>query len=76
MKNTIIPLDLIFFDGAGVVADIIEDAQPCAADPCPQYIPDAPAKTVLEVAAGVVSQNGLEIGDRVEFADVEGYPIQ
>jgi len=76
MKNTIIPLDLVFFDGAGTVVDIIEDAQPCAVDPCPQYIPDAPARTVLEIPAGIVARHGLIVGDVVEFDKVEGYPIQ
>lgn len=75
MKNTIIPLDLIFFDSSGTVVDIIQNAQPCAADPCPQYIPGAPARTVLEVAAGVVAKHGLSVGDRVVFDAVEGYPI-
>jgi uncharacterized membrane protein (UPF0127 family) len=76
MKNTIIPLDLVFFDGAGTVVDIIEDAQPCAADPCPQYIPDVPARTVLEIPAGIVGRHGLIVGDVVAFDRVEGYPIQ
>jgi uncharacterized membrane protein (UPF0127 family) len=76
MKNTIIPLDLVFFDGAGTIVDIIENAQPCAADPCPQYIPDAPARTVLEIPAGIAARHGLIDGDVVEFDRVEGYPIQ
>jgi uncharacterized membrane protein (UPF0127 family) len=75
MKNTIIPLDLVFFNSSGTIVDIIADAQPCAADPCPQYIPDAPARTVLEIGAGVAARHGLAAGDVVVFKNVEGYPI-
>ena len=75
MKNTMIPLDLIFLRGDGTVAEIIERAQPCAAEPCPQYIPSTAAWAVLEVAAGVVDRHGLSAGDQITFERVPGYPI-
>ena len=53
MKNTLIPLDLVFLDGAGAVVDVIAEVQPCAADPCPNYPPSSPAQAVLEIGAGV-----------------------
>ena len=76
MKNTMIPLDLVFLRGDGVVVDIIEHAQPCAAEPCPQYIPSAPARAVLEVASGFAARHGLSAGDTIEFERVPGYPRQ
>jgi uncharacterized membrane protein (UPF0127 family) len=76
MKNTIIPLDLVFLDGSGRIVDIIADAQPCAAEPCPQYIPDHPARAVLEIAAGNAARHGLAAGDLLVFERVEGYPVQ
>jgi len=65
MKNTRIPLDMIFITENGKVADIIENATPCpdSAPVCPNYEPSAPAKFVLEVNAGVAKENGLKIGD-------------
>jgi uncharacterized membrane protein (UPF0127 family) len=76
MKNTIIPLDLVFLNGVGRVVDIISNAQPCPSDPCPQYIPDNPARAVLEIAAGGAARHGIEAGDLLEFERVEGYPLQ
>jgi uncharacterized membrane protein (UPF0127 family) len=76
MKNTLIPLDMVFFDESGTVVDIIRNAQPCASDPCPQYIPKAPARTVLEVSAGVADRHGLAVGDQVVFNNVEGFTLQ
>lgn len=75
MKNTIIPLDLVFLDRTGRVVDVIEDARPCAADPCPQYIPDAPARAVLELSVGSVQRHDLKPGDQLQFQRVEGYPL-
>ena len=75
MKNTMIPLDLVFLASDGVVADIIENAQPCANEPCPQYIPSAPARAVLEVASGFAARHGLAVGDEIVFERVPGYPV-
>jgi uncharacterized membrane protein (UPF0127 family) len=76
MKNTIIPLDLVFLSGDGRVVDIIENAQPCPSEPCPQLISENPARAVLEIAAGGAARHGLEVGDLLEFERVEGYPLQ
>lgn len=76
MKNTIIPLDLVFLNGYGRVVDIIDNAQPCPSEPCPQYIPENPAKAVLEIAAGGAARHGIEEGDLLEIERVEGYPLR
>lgn len=67
MKNTRIPLDMIFISENGTIVDIIENATPCpdSAPACPNYMPRAPAKFVLEVNAGFSKRNGLEIGEKV-----------
>lgn len=75
MKNTLVQLDLVFLDDSGRVVDVIERADPCAADPCPHYIPRHPARTVLEIAAGVAGSHGLKEGDVIEFQQVDGYPV-
>ena len=76
MKNMLIHLDLVFLDNSGRVVDVIDRVAPCAADPCPHYIPRHPARTVLEVAAGVAGRHGLQVGDIIEFRDVGGYPVR
>jgi YVTN family beta-propeller protein len=65
MKNTYIPLDMIFVDKDLRIVDIKEDAQPCPLqeDICPSYPSKQPAKYVLEVNSGFVQQNGIRVGD-------------
>jgi YVTN family beta-propeller protein len=65
MKNTYIPLDMIFVDKDLRIVDIKEDVQPCPLqeDICPSYPSKQPAKYVLEVNAGFVRQNGIRVGD-------------
>jgi len=75
MKNTLIPLDLVFLDSAGVVVDVVENAPPCAADPCPTYSPQAPARAVLEIKAVSAHRHGLESGAVIRFERVPGYPV-
>mgnify|MGYP001815533790 FL=1 len=74
MKDTMIPLDLLFLDGHGVILEISENAQPCAVEPCPQYIPTHAAWAVLEVNAGFAARHGLAAGDTLAFVNVPGYP--
>jgi uncharacterized membrane protein (UPF0127 family) len=74
MKNMMIPLDLLFLDGQGAIVDLVENAQPCAVEPCPQYIPSRAVSAVLEASAGTAARHGLAIGDRIAFKRVPGYP--
>ena len=76
MKHTMIPLDLLFLDGNGAIVDIVENAQPCAAEPCPQYVPSRAVSAVLEVGAGTAARQGLAAGDIIAFTRVPGYPSQ
>jgi len=67
MKNTIIPLDMIWIDEARKVVHVTHDVPPCQADPCPSYPPNAKAKYVLEVAAGVAAKHHVADGDLLKF---------
>ncbi|MFH1445544.1 MAG: DUF192 domain-containing protein [Nanoarchaeota archaeon] len=67
MKNTIIPLDMIFLSEDGKIVNMHENVQPCKADPCPKYSSVEPAKYVIEVNAGFVEANGIEVGDSVQL---------
>ena len=70
MKNTLIPLDMIFVDENMEIVDIIENVPPCEQDPCPLYPSEEPAQYVLEVNAGFVQQNAVRVGDRL-VSDVQ-----
>lgn len=76
MKNTLIPLDLVFLDSAGIVVDVVADVPPCAADPCPTYSPTNPARAVLEVGAGVAAAHGVATGVAITFERTPGYPVE
>jgi uncharacterized membrane protein (UPF0127 family) len=74
MKNTFIPLDLIWLSADGDVVDVRAAVQPCRADPCPTYASAKPARAVLEVNAGFAAAHGVRPGARLRFEDVPGYP--
>lgn len=67
MKNTLIPLDMIFIGADYRVVSITKGAVPCKADPCGSYPSKGPAKYVLEVNAGVSDKAGLKEGDKTEL---------
>jgi uncharacterized membrane protein (UPF0127 family) len=74
MKHMMIPLDLLFLDGKGAIVDIVENAQPCATEPCPQYVPSRAVSAVLEVSAGTAAGHALAVGDSITVKRVAGYP--
>ena len=63
MKNTLIPLDILFFDAQRRLINIAADAPPCTADPCATYASTAPAQYVLELNAGTAQKLGIEPGN-------------
>jgi uncharacterized membrane protein (UPF0127 family) len=72
MKNTIIPLDMIWIDDARRVVSVAHDVQPCKADPCPSYPPAGAARYVLETAAGVAKKHRVEAGATLRLDGLEG----
>lgn len=66
MKNTRIPLDMIWISEDKRVVDI-KEAIPCIDDPCASYKPAGKAKYVLEVNQGFAENNEIKIGDKVDF---------
>jgi uncharacterized membrane protein (UPF0127 family) len=71
MKNTMIPLDMIWLDDAGTVLFVSADTPPCKADSCGTYGPDKPANMVLEIAGGKAKAEGVAAGARLELLDVK-----
>ena len=76
MKNTLIPLDMIWLDQQKRVAAVHFNVPPCKADPCPSYAPHAPSMYVLEVAGGVAQQHGIKVGDVLRFEGLENVPVR
>jgi hypothetical protein len=74
MKNTLIPLDIIWFDATGRIVDVNADAQPCRADPCPKFLNRLPARAVLLVNAGYAAAHGLKPGAAATFQGVPRFP--
>ena len=66
MKNTLIPLDMIFIDADGVIVTILS-AEPCVEEPCESYTPIDDAKYVLEVNKDYSLKNAVQEGDTVAF---------
>lgn len=76
MKNTRIPLDMIWIDASRRVTHVKFEVPPCQADPCPSYPPNAISRYVLEVAGGVARQHGLKAGDVLKFEGTEPFEIR
>lgn len=51
MKDTLIPLDVAFFDVSGVLIEVI-GMDPCTEDPCPTYGPSQLYRWAVEAPAG------------------------
>ncbi len=67
MKDTFIPLDMIWIDEERRIVDIKAEVPPCSSDPCPTYTPEGNALYVLELAAGKSKEWGLALGNELEF---------
>jgi hypothetical protein len=67
MKNTLIPLDMLWLDKDRRIVHIERNVPPCKADPCPSYPPKRPGLYVLELVAGGADLYGLKLLDRLEF---------
>lgn len=75
MKNTRIPLDMIFLDSDRRIVGIVESAPPCKFDPCPSYGPNAIARYVLEVGGGQARAHELKKGDVLQFVGTENFTV-
>jgi uncharacterized protein len=62
MKDTYIPLDMIFISRAGVVTNVVANAEPLSERAIPS---GPPCMGVLELNGGAAARIGLKVGDRV-----------
>jgi uncharacterized membrane protein (UPF0127 family) len=68
MKNTHIPLDILYFDSNRRLVSQQRDVPPCAlGNGCPPYPSNAPARYVLELNAGEAARLKLEDGAELKF---------
>ena len=73
MKNTRIPLDILYFDDSRRLVSQQRDVPPCSlGDGCPSYPSNVPARYVLELNAGEAAR--LKLQDGVELTFGPGIP--
>ncbi len=69
MKNTRIPLDIIWMNDKKQIIHIARSVPVCTRtdDSCPQYQPNDPAMYVLELGSGEADRLKLEKGSKLQF---------
>lgn len=67
MKNTPLPLDMIFINGDRKIVGIVEQTVPFSLDP---RSVSAPSQFVLEINGGLSKRHGIKAGDAVRFEDI------
>ena len=65
MKNTLVPLDIIWLDDDFSIIHMQAPAPPCKADPCPSFGPMRVSRYILEARAGTAARERLKPGDRI-----------
>ena len=72
MKNTLVPLDIIWMDEAFRVVHLETNVPPCKADPCPSYGPLRKARYVLELQGGSAAAQGVTTGATLSISLPQG----
>ena len=67
MKNTLIPLDMIWIDQNKKIVYIGKNIQPCQTFICPITNLSVKASYVLEINGGISEKMGMKVGDTVEL---------
>ena len=74
MKEMLIPLDFVWIGEDCSVVDLLADVPPpppgTSSGSLPHYRPNSPVRYVLEINAGKVAEQGIEVGDPVRFQDI------
>jgi uncharacterized membrane protein (UPF0127 family) len=68
MKNTLLPLDIIWINSNQSIVYIKKNAQPCTQDYCPSIYPRENARYVLEINGGLCDKYGINVGDKVNIS--------
>ncbi|MEP3264753.1 MAG: DUF192 domain-containing protein [Hyphomicrobiales bacterium] len=62
MRNTILSLDMVFISDTGKIVKIAKNTKPFSLEIISS---DVPARSVLEINAGIADKYGLQVGDSV-----------
>jgi hypothetical protein len=65
MKDTFLPLDILFIRSDGTISTIASNTVPLSTAPIPSA---EPVRAVLEINAGLARQLGIHAGDRIRAA--------
>lgn len=77
MKNTMIPLDMIWIDSSKKIVQIIPNVPPCKIDDCPSYGSEQTvSRYVLELAAGEAARLGLKKGDQLRLEGMDNVAVR
>jgi hypothetical protein len=68
MKNTLLPLDMLFVDQRGCVVTIKQNAKPGS---LATIVSRVPVSLVVELKAGTITAQGMAVGDRVLRLDAD-----
>jgi uncharacterized membrane protein (UPF0127 family) len=66
MRNTVMPLSIVFFDAGGAHLDEF-DMEPCVAEPCPSYPTPTDFVVAIEVPQGGLANLGIGPGSLLEL---------
>jgi len=66
MKNTRIPLDMIFIDSDDIIASITTDTEPYSLEIISS---EKEVNQVLEINAGLVAKLGIKVGQKIKISD-------
>lgn len=69
MKNTLIPLDILFIDPNGIIVTVYENAKPRSLESMPS---GKPVIAVLELNGGTLAKIGAGVGDSIRHPWFEG----
>jgi len=67
MRNTLIPLDMLFIDAKGKIVSVVENAEPRTLSSRPST---GPATYVLELPGGYSARHGVKAGSQVTFEGI------
>ena len=67
MKNTLIPLDMIFISADKKIVKIQRNAQPCKVLDCESYSSGEPVKYVVEINGGLADKLGIKEGQIIDI---------
>jgi uncharacterized membrane protein (UPF0127 family) len=67
MKNTLIALDILYFDSEGKLLALYPNVPPCMSPQCPVYASKGAVKYILELKGGSTERLGIETGARLHL---------